>query len=306
MWQDFLNRPWVKRLRGSRVFFLGKRLYERYIDDDVGGLAAEATYFLILALVPFLIFLLNVILYFAASQLEMVLHLLDYLPADTQLSLEPIILDIINARSTTILSIGLIFALWSSSKGVTTLIRATDQAFGTNKNLQSYVRVKVKSVLFTLLIVGTMLGALGVSVFGNAVVHGLANVFELDPRFLAWWDAGKLSIPFVAMVLALSMFYRYAPGFKRDDEGRTPWAYTLTSSTLVTGLWLLMTAGYGYYVGNIAHMGSTYGPLVGLMILFIWLNLTATIFIMGAEFIAAYSEMRLYFSGRNYDSIGKL
>lgn len=54
----------------------------------------------------------------------------------------------------------------------------------------------------------------------------------------------------------------------------------------MTTLWLIMTAGYGYYVGNIANMGATYGSLVGLVILFIWLNFTSVILVMGAEFIA--------------------
>ncbi len=274
---------------------MAKRLYERYIDDDVGGMAAESTYFLILALVPFLIFMFNVLLFFAASQIEEVIKLLDYVPVDTREFLQPIIMGIIGSRSKTVLSIGLVFALWSSSKGVTTLIRATDQAFGMEKNRQSYLVAKFKSVLFTLLIVGTMLVALGVLVFGDAIVKALAGYFYFNEMLLLAWDFGKYLVFFVAMVLVIAVFYRYAPAFE-DEMGRTPWSYTLTASLIVTALWLLMTAGYSFYVGNIANMGTTYGSLVGLMILFIWLNLTSMILIMGAEFIAAYSEMRLYFS----------
>ena len=286
---------WFKRLRDSRALYIGKRLYQRYMDDDVGMLAAAATYYLILALVPFMIFLFNIILFVAASQIDTVLRYMQYLPGDVPATLAPVVTDIIEQRSTTVLSIGLLLALWSSSKGIDTLIRATDIAFQTGKNVQSYIRIKTKSILFTLLIVGTMLASLGITVFGNLIVKTFMGVLGLTQEFLFFWRIGTYLIPFVAMILVLAVFYRYAPRFV-EHEGRTPWSHTLTSAAIVTTIWVAMTAAYGFYVSNIANMGATYGSLVGLMILFIWLNLTSLIFIMGAEFIAAFDDMHLFFA----------
>lgn len=289
------QHPRVQRILRSRPFYLGKRLYERYLEDDVGGLAAEATYYLILAMVPFLVFVVNVLLFFAAAQLDTVIAYLQYLPGEAPTTLTPIVEQIVAGRSRAVLSVGLLFALWSSSKGMDTLIRATDQAFGTQKNSQSWFVVKLKSVLFTLMIVGTMLASLGLTVFGNALVKFVSRIFFIDKGLLLLWQVATYFIPFVAMVIAIAVFYRYAPRFVAH-EGRTPWRYTLTSAGIVTTLWLIMTAGYGYYVGNIANMGATYGSLVGLMILFIWLNFTSVILVMGAEFIAAFDDMKLYFA----------
>ncbi|MDU4576776.1 MAG: YhjD/YihY/BrkB family envelope integrity protein, partial [Negativicoccus succinicivorans] len=178
---------WFKRLRDSRALYIGKRLYQRYMDDDVGMLAAAATYYLILALVPFMIFLFNIILFVAASQIDTVLRYMQYLPGDVPATLAPVVTDIIEQRSTTVLSIGLLLALWSSSKGIDTLIRATDIAFQTGKNVQSYIRVKTKSILFTLLIVGTMLASLGITVFGNLIVKTFMGVLGLTKEFLFFW-----------------------------------------------------------------------------------------------------------------------
>lgn len=80
---------WFKRLRHSRALYIGKRLYQRYMDDDVGMLAAAATYYLILAMVPFLIFLFNIVLFVAASQIDTVLRYMQYLPGDVPATLAP-------------------------------------------------------------------------------------------------------------------------------------------------------------------------------------------------------------------------
>lgn len=288
-------QPRVQQWIHSKTYFFLRGLVERYLRHDVGSLAAEATYYLILALVPFLIVALNMVLYFAAAQIDHVFALLAYLPAETHAFLWPVIVQIIASRSTTVLSVAMILALWSASKGVDTLVRAMDLVFETDKNRQSYWRVKLKSIVFTLLIVGSMLTALGVLVFGNAIVHAVAGLFGPSYHFLALWDIVKYLVPFVVMVAVVAVFYRYAPGPVREGGRRLPWRFAFTGSGVATLLWLAMTGAYSYYVTNMANMGATYGSLVGLMILFIWFNLTSLILIMGAELIVVGNEMKLVY-----------
>lgn len=73
----------------AAVYFI-KCLIKRYIDDDVGSFASEASYCFILGLIPFMIFLVNCILFFAAPQLDTILDLLQYLPAQFAASMEEI------------------------------------------------------------------------------------------------------------------------------------------------------------------------------------------------------------------------
>lgn len=71
----------------AAVYFI-KCLIKKYIDDDVGSFASEASYCFILGLIPFMIFLVNCILFFAAPQLDTILDLLQYLPAQFAASME--------------------------------------------------------------------------------------------------------------------------------------------------------------------------------------------------------------------------
>jgi membrane protein len=275
---------------GQKLLYLVKRLFMRYLSDDVGALAAETTYYLILGIIPFMIFLVNSILFFAAPQIHTIIRLLQYLPHDMAISMETNVYRIIATRSTVWLFIGLIGALWSASQGVDVIIRSTDKIFFTDRNKQPWIIVKLKSIVFTLLIVFAMILSLGLMVFGNGVVYALNYFFTLPDVFLDLWTILKYGIPFCNLVLSLTLFYRFAP-----EENHASWTLIVIASFVVTSIWLLLTAGYGYYILQISHMGVTYGSLIGLVVLFIWFHLASIVIIMGGEFIMACREVKEYF-----------
>ena len=268
----------------SGVFFV-KRLVQRFNDDNVTALAAETTYYFILGLIPFLIFLVNAMLFFAAPQIHIILNLLSYLPDDVAVAMEANILRIIRARSSIWLFVGLAGALWTSSQGVDTLIRSMDISFFGNRNKQSYIRVNAKSIVFTLFISFAMILSLGLIVFGNAVVYAIAYYFRVPEIFLKLWTLVKFSIPFAIIAFSLAAFYEYASARQRSQ-----WKRVLTAAFLVTSIWIALTAAYGFYILHVSSMGLTYGSLIGLIVLFIWFHLAAIVIISGGEFIAVWDE----------------
>ena len=171
---------------GQKLLYLIKRLVMRYIGDDVGALAAETTYYLILGVIPFLIFMVNSILFFAAPQIHTIIGLLQYLPQDMAVSMEHNIYRILSQRSSIWLIGGLIAAVWSASQGVDVIIRSIDKVFFTDRNKQSWLIVKTKSIVFTLMISFVMILSLGLMVFGNGVVYALDYFFTLPPVYQVW------------------------------------------------------------------------------------------------------------------------
>lgn len=273
-----------KSTDSSGLFFI-KRLIQRFNDDNVTALAAEATYYFILGLIPFMIFLVNSMLFFAAPQIHVIMSLLSYLPDDVAVAMEANILRIIQARSSIWLFIGLAGALWTSSQGVDTLIRSTDLAVYGDRNRQSYIRVNAKSIIFTLFISFAMILSLGLIVFGNAVVYAIAYYFHVPEILLKLWTVVKFVIPFVIIAFSLAVFYEYAPAGRRSD-----WRRVITSAFLVTSIWIALTAAYGYYILHVSSMGLTYGSLIGLVVLFIWFHLAAMVIIAGGELIVTWDE----------------
>lgn len=283
-WTERRHTMEPKSTDSSAMFFI-KRFIQRFNDDNVTALAAEATYYFILGLIPFLIFLVNSMLFFAAPQIHVILNLLSYLPADVAAAMETNILRIIQARSSIWLFIGLAGALWTSSQGVDTLIRSTDLAVYGDRNKQSYVRVNAKSIIFTLFISFAMILSLGLIVFGNAVVYAIAYYFHVPDMLLQLWTVAKFAIPFVIIAFSLAAFYEYAPAGRRSD-----WNRVIPTAFLVTLIWIGLTAAYGYYILHVSSMGLTYGSLIGLVVLFIWFHLAAMVIIAGGELIETWGE----------------
>lgn len=227
----------------AAVYFI-KCLIKRYIDDDVGSFASEASYCFILGLIPFMIFLVNCILFFAAPQLDTILDLLQYLPAQFAASMEENIARIIAGRSTIWLFAGLGGAVWTASQGTAVLVRGMDKIFFQDRNIQSWFKVSLKACFFTVFLVFAMILSLTLIVFANAVVFLVQDyIMELPPVFWQVWRPSRYAIPFVVMSLSLSAFYRYAP-----NRYITKWTRIIPASFLVAAALLFLTAGYGYYI----------------------------------------------------------
>lgn len=275
----------------QKGWYLFRKLVQRYMRDDVGALAAETTYYLILGVIPFLIFFVNAILFFAAPQIHTIIKWLQYLPSDIAVNMKYHIDKVIAQRSSLWLFIGLFASIWSASQGIDIIIRAVDKVFFTDRNKQSWFIIKMKSIVCTLLLSFAIILSLGLMVFGNGAVYALHYYFTFPTVILKLWTLLKYVIPFAILVISLCFFYRFAP-----EKQIASWRLILGTSLIVTVFWLLLTAGYSYYMLHFSHMGITYGSLIGLVVLFIWFHLTSIVIIMGGEFIMAWHEVQVYCS----------
>ena len=77
---------------------------------------------------------------------------------------------------------------------------------------------------------------------------------------------------------ALLVIYRFAPA-------RKPPAWRLVAPGAVAGtlLWLLATVGFGYYIGSFGRFDRTYGSIGAVIVLQIWLFLSAYALLLGAK-----------------------
>jgi membrane protein len=80
------------------------------------------------------------------------------------------------------------------------------------------------------------------------------------------------------VALALSVFYRVGPS---RTSSRWRWLSWGTGIALV--IWLLGSIGFSLYVGNFGSYNKTYGALAAVIILMLWLYLSAYVILLGAE-----------------------
>jgi len=99
-------------------------------------------------------------------------------------------------------------------------------------------------------------------------------------------EALRYGTAFASFVLASALVYYFGPNRKQQIRNVFPGALVATL------LWLLTTAGFGWYVRHITNYNLLYGSVGASLALLVWMYVLAVITLFGCEFNAA-REMRL-------------
>jgi membrane protein len=175
--------------------------------------------------------------------------------------------------------VSVLAALWSASSGTTGLIRAVNVAYdetetrGVLKLRAIALGLTLGAVVFVLLAVTL---AAVVPVMFDAI--GLGGPGRVLAQILRW------AMLLALVMTALAVVYRVAP-----DRDAPRFRWVSTGAVVATVLWLVGTALFSLYVNNFGRYNKTYGTLAGVIVLMLWLYLTAYLVLLGAE-INAESE----------------
>jgi membrane protein len=65
------------------------------------------------------------------------------------------------------------------------------------------------------------------------------------------------------------------------------WRWVTPGSVIATLLWVGGSTGFSYFIANFSNYNDTYGSIGGVIVLLMWLYLSAYIVLLGAQFNAA-------------------
>jgi membrane protein len=82
----------------------------------------------------------------------------------------------------------------------------------------------------------------------------------------------------VVAILALAVMYRYGPARRKAR-----WRWLPPGSVLALAVWLIASSLFSLYVSRFADYNATYGAIGGVIILLMWLYLSALAILLGAE-----------------------
>jgi membrane protein len=116
---------------------------------------------------------------------------------------------------------------------------------------------------------------------GTRVIESVAEFLGLRELFVFLWGWLHYPVALVLLWVALSFIYRYSPAVTMPVRSVWPGA------ALAVGAWAMATVGFSVYLANFADYGITYGSLGAAVGLLVYLNLSASIVLAGAELNAA-------------------
>ncbi|MDO5376559.1 MAG: YihY/virulence factor BrkB family protein [Staphylococcus rostri] len=277
-----INKPVKYSDRPS--FF--KYLIYRISKDDASGLAAQLAYYFMLSLFPMLIFILSLVPLFNINRKTIVNQISENAPADAASIMTGIIDDIMGNASGSILSIGLILALWTASNGMTAMMNAFNVAYDVEDS-RNFIVSKALAVLFTLILGITLPITMVLFTFGEQIGNLLFGPLGLDEQVRWVFSLLRTALPVIAIFIVFTVLYTAAPNVKIKLKSVLPGAL------FATVVWILGTLAFGYYVSNFGNYSKTYGSIGGVIVLMLWLYITGFILIIGAEINAIIHQRKV-------------
>lgn len=278
---------WLDKYDNKYAKFLRQLLY-RMEDDSVTAIGAQLSYYIILSIFPFLIFLLN-ILSFTPIAREDVLHsIITILPLDTQKIISTLLIETINTSSEALLSIGAISGIWAASKGIMALIRVLNKAYDVDET-RSYLELRILAIFFTLALLVLLTIVLLTLVFGEVLANRLFDFLGITENFIIFWQYFRVIISLCFMIFIFSLLYRFSPSIRNSEK--ISFRHSLPGAVFTSIGWIFTSAIFSYYVNNFGNYSKTYGSLGGVMVLLIWLYMSSIIIIMGGEVNATLKSL---------------
>ena len=264
-------------------------LTRRYLRHNVGAQSAALAFYLLFMLFPFLIFL-SALLGLLQLDVAGILRALgEFLPAQVVDVVEVYLTYVGSSPSPQLLVFGLVFSIYFPMRATNALMRSVRTAYLLGP-AHGVVQM-LKTLVYTVLLIATIaLTLVLMSVSDRLLAYCVAN-FGL-PAFIAELWA-KLRFPLAAVVGYFALFLLYALA----QDGRQPWRNIWPGTLAALTAWMGLSWLYAWYVEHIAHYSLLYGSIGTVIVLLIWLNLSATALIMGAELngtlISLRKELRL-------------
>ncbi len=261
---------------------------KRLGQDKVNLVSAQLAYYLILAFFPFTIFLLSIFSYSRFGHEEILAQQLALLPEAAADLLKPIMMDIVNKRSTALLSTSLFLALWSSSTGMHNLLTAMCRTFSGGERKRGFIRARLMAIAATILIIVLLALLLISQVFGDIIYNYLRQYLAWGNLAKSIWNYALTLFPLLVLSLGLALLYRYGPHFPAGS--RLPFKKAWISAIVASISWILISYGFGIYVSNFANYSNVYGSLGGIIILILWLYFSAFTIMAGSVLASVWQD----------------
>jgi membrane protein len=262
-------------------FAILKRVKAEVKEDNVPLLAAGVAFYAMLAIFPAIIAVVTIYGMVADPQQiqSQINEFAKGLPSGADQLLTEQLKNVTESadRSLSIgLAVSLLAVLWSASGGVQGLVKGLNMVYD-ERETRGFFKLRGLSLLLTL-------GAIVVAVVALALIAvfpgfvdglGLGRAGELAASIGRWVVLALL------MLAAFAVVYRFAP-----DRANPRWRWVSWGAVVALVLWLLGSVGFSWYVDNFGKYNQTYGALAAVIILLLWLFLSAFVVLLGAEFDA--------------------
>ncbi len=276
--KNYLLRVTFPGFKHMSIFEVGQFLVKGLGNGALSTRAASIAFKMFLAIFPAILFFFTLIPYIPIDHFDVVLldFFADMMPKEAFITIKDTIEDVAIHKRGGLLSIGFISALYFATNGVASVISAFNNTTLTIES-RSWFRQQLISIMLVLIISVLMTVAITVTTFS-----GVAIDFMLEHSYIAVDSSYLLFIAKWLIIVALFYFiiafvYYFAPAKKNN------WRFFSIGSILATGLTILISVGFSFYINNFGQYNKLYGSIGTLIVILMWMYWNSMVLLIGYE-----------------------
>ena len=261
-------------------------IFNDVYDEHLFVFAAGLSYYFVLSLFPLLVSMASLLGHVPIPHLfEGLLSLMAMLVPGDGMSLVRNIVTDVSHQNSHLLTLGLVFTLWTASSGFAAIIDGLDLVYRVRETRPVW-KTRPLALGLTLLAGSLLIVAVGLMVEGTHLGTWFAGQFDLNPVVLAAWRNLRWGIAAAFAVLALELLYHFGPNLKQRFRD------SLAGAIVAVGAWIGLSYLLGIYFRHFESLDKTYGPLGAAIGLYVWFYLSGFAILMGGEINFLLSELR--------------
>jgi membrane protein len=275
-----------------------KRTFKEYKADNLTDLAAALTYYGVLAIFPMLIVLVSILGLIGHSATQpLIENLSKVAPGPAREIFTSAIKNVQSSKGTAgiLFIVGLAGGLWSASAYIAGFMRASNIVWDVGEGRPIWKTIPLRLAVSLLTVVLLTVSAVAVVLTGG-LAKEVGDVIGVGSSAVTIWDIAKWPVLVLVVSLMLSILYYASPNVRHPG-----FRWITPGSVLAVLLWILTSAAFAFYVASFASYNKTYGALGGIVVFLVWLWITNTVILLGAELNAEIERGRQIQAGAPAD-----
>ena len=261
------------------------QMIRRYYLHDVARDSAALTYYLLFAIFPLLIFVSTLLGILELDVDSIVTGLRQIVPGDVAEVVRGYLEYVSGNASRQLMWFSLVFSIWFPMRATSCLLHSLRKAFGLGPPRKMLVN-QLGILLFTVWLILTIGLTLLLVTVGRRALEFLSGLIELPAGFIDLWSYLRFIVLGVVMFLMLTVLYMLARGQRRPLKEVAP------GVGISLAAWMVLSLAFSYYVENFANYSVLYGSIATVVVVLLWLYMSGTVLIMGAEYSAVILRRR--------------
>jgi len=268
--------------------FFSRFYTKSFLEEDLMSSAAQVAFYFAFALFPLLLFFLSLfgLVLESADELrtEMFYYLRQVMPVSAFELVKTTIEEVTENSSGGKLTVGILIAVWSASAGIDGVRVALNGVYNLAEE-RAYWKTKLIALLMTLGLGILITIALGSVFYGSKFSLLILNSINLPIQSPFVLGILQWVIILAVLITIFAIIYNFLPQHKKHD-----WVWISPGTIAGIVLWLLLSYSFRLYLEYFNTYAKTYGSLGAMIILMLWLYLTALVILIGGSINAVLQE----------------